>query len=196
MLGTYGDKNPTKIELSHEIKEEYTAEFNAFKDELEVKDLLGLIPGLSPAQRRERLQEKVTELWRESRESALNGIKNLMADGIAIAAFAGIVYFNRHVLAHIRAFSNRAFLSLSDPVKVFIFILITDMFVGFHSAEGWEVLLEGIAQHFGLPESKAVIHTFIATVPVMMDSVIKFWIFSYLTQFSAAGSAIYERMNT
>ncbi|MHC5740010.1 hypothetical protein [Nostoc sp.] len=94
-----------------------------------------------------------------------------MADGVAIVVFAGIVYFNRNKLANIRNFSNRTFLSLSDPVKVFIFILITDIFVGFHSAEGWEVLLEGIGHHFGLPESKVVIYTFIATVPVMMDSI-------------------------
>jgi CemA family len=70
------------------------------------------------------------------------------------------------------------------------------MFVGFHSAEGWEVSLEGIGHHFGLPESKLFIYTFIAIVPVMLDSVIKFWIFTYFTRYSAAGSAIYERMNT
>ncbi|MHC5675162.1 hypothetical protein [Nostoc sp.] len=196
LLGSYSEKNPTKIELSHEIKEKYGAEFNAFKDELEVQELLGLVPELSVTERRELVQEKVTELWRESRKQTLNGLKNLIADGVAIVVFAGIVYFNRNKLANIRNFSNRTFLSLSDPVKVFIFILITDMFVGFHSAEGWEVLLEGIGQHFGLPESKVVIHTFIATVPVMIDSVIKFWISTYFTQFSAAGSAIYERMNT
>jgi hypothetical protein len=196
ILGSYSDKNPTKIELSREIREEFDAEFLVFKEELEVQELLGFIPELSSAERRERLQEKATELWRESRERALNGLKNLMADGIAIVAFAGIVYFNRNKLAAIRTFSNRAFLGLSDPVKVFLFILITDMFVGFHSAEGWEVLLEGVAHHFGLPESRVAINTFIATVPVMMDSVIKFWIFTYLTQYSAAASAIYERMNT
>jgi hypothetical protein len=196
VLGSYSDKNPTKIELSREIREEFDAEFIIFKETLEVQELLGVIPELLPAERRERLQEKATELWRESRERALNGLKNLLADGIAIVAFAGIVYFNRNKLAIIRSFSNRTFLSLSDPVKVFLFILVTDMFVGFHSAEGWEVLLEGVAYHFGLPESKVAINTFIATVPVMMDSVIKFWIFTYLTRYSAAASAIYERMNT
>lgn len=196
VLGRYSNKNPTRIELSQEIREEFAAEFKIFKDELEVRELLGFAPELSPVERRERLQEKATELWRESRQHALNGLKNLMADGVAIVAFAGLVFFNRNKLATIRTFSNRTFLSLSDPVKVFLFILITDMFVGFHSAEGWEVLLQSIAYHFGLPENKVIINTFIATVPVMMDSVIKFWIFTYLTRYSAAASAIYERMNT
>ncbi|QYO65087.1 hypothetical protein JVX88_37220 [Leptolyngbya sp. 7M] len=96
----------------------------------------------------------------------------------------------------VRSVTNRTFLGLSDPIKVFMFILITDLFVGFHSAEGWEVILEGAARHFGLPESKFLINGFIATVPVMIDAVIKFWIFSYLTRYSPSASAIYERMNT
>ncbi|MEH2267014.1 MAG: hypothetical protein V7K68_01045 [Nostoc sp.] len=130
VLGSYSEKNPTKIQLSREIKEDYAAEFHAFKDELEIQELLGLVPELSVAERRKLVQEKVTELWRESRKQTLNGLKNLMADGVAIVVFAGIVYFNRNKLANIRNFSNRTFLSLSDPVKVFIFILITDIFVG------------------------------------------------------------------
>ncbi len=85
---------------------------------------------------------------------------------------------------------------MGDPTKVFLFILVTDMFVGFHSAEGWNVLLESFTHHFGLPENEAVIQMFIATVPVIIDSCIKFWIFIYLTRFSPSASAIYERMNT
>ncbi|NJO81167.1 MAG: hypothetical protein HC827_23510 [Cyanobacteria bacterium RM1_2_2] len=142
------------------------------------------------------LQEKAIELWREARDEQLNGLKNVLADGTGLLTFVGLVYFGRQKLAAVRSFSNRAFLSLNDPSKVFLFILVTDTFVGFHSAEGWDVLLEGILNHFGLPESKVFINSFIATVPVILDSCIKFWIFNYLTRYSPSTSAIYERMNT
>lgn len=142
------------------------------------------------------LQEKALELWREARDEQLNGLKNVLADGAGVLSFVGLVYFGRQKLLAVRSFSNRAFLSLNDPSKVFLFILVTDMFVGFHSAEGWDVLLESILHHFGLPESKVFINSFIATVPVIIDSCIKFWIFNYLTRYSPSTSAIYERMNT
>lgn len=67
---------------------------------------------------------------------------------------------------------------------------------GFHSAEGWDAISTGISYHFGLPEHPNAIKIFIATVPVMMDSFIKFWIFNYLTRYSPASSAIFERMNS
>ena len=142
------------------------------------------------------LEEKALELWREAGNKQLDGIKNLLADSAALLAFVGLVYVGRQRLTTVKNFSNRAFLSLNDPTKVFLFILLTDMFVGFHSAEGWEVILEGIIHHFSLPESKVFINGFIATVPVIIDACIKFWIFSYLTRYSPSTSAIYERMNT
>lgn len=196
ILGSYSDRNPTRIELSNEIQSEFLAEFSRFKEELEIREFLGLVPPLSPADRQEQLEEHAASLWRESRERELNGFKNILSDGVALLGFVGLVFFNRDKLAAIKTFSNRTFLSLSDPAKVFLFILVTDMFVGFHSAEGWAVLLEGFARHFGVPESRTAINTFIATVPVILDACIKFWIFSYLTRFSPSASAIYERMNT
>jgi hypothetical protein len=251
VLGSYFDQNPSQVELSLEIEEEFLHKFSEYKEALEVKhllakavleeeqkehkeyknspkeeaalatalfgdissdllqDVLSQQPGkfksllitsgwteVEEELQEKALQEKALDLWREAQEEQLNGIKNVLADGTALLAFVGLVYVGRHRLAAIRSFSNRAFLSLNDPTKVFMFILITDMFVGFHSAEGWEVILEGIAHHFGLPESKVMINGFIATVPVFIDACVKFWIFSYLTRYSPAASAIYERMNT
>ncbi|VXD13771.1 Proton extrusion protein PcxA [Planktothrix serta PCC 8927] len=196
LIGSYSNKNPTKIELSSAIQQEFLREYSAFKEGLEIRQLLGVIPSLSEVEREEKLSEKAVEIWQESRNRALNGWKNILSDGVALLTFGGLVYFNRTKITIVRGFSNRTFLNLSDPLKVFLFILITDMFVGFHSAEGWEVLLEGVVAHFGLPESPVAINAFIATIPVIIDSCIKFWIFSYLTRYSPAASAIYERMNT
>jgi hypothetical protein len=196
LLGNYSNKNPTKIELNSGIQEEFLREYSAFKEGLEIKQLLGVMPKLSEVEKEEKLSEKAIEIWQQSRNRALNGWKNILSDGVALLTFVGLVYFNRSKITLVRRFSNQTFLNLSDPLKVFLFILITDMFVGFHSAEGWEVLLAGVLAHFGLPESPVAINAFIATVPVIIDSCIKFWIFSYLTRYSPAASAIYERMNT
>lgn len=196
LLGNYADKYPDRIELNAEIQEEFDLELTQYRDKLEVQQLLGIIPEMSADDMRDQLTDKATELWREARNAELRGLKNLLADLMALATFAGLVYFNRSRLTILRSATNRTFLSLGDPAKVFIFILITDMFVGFHSAEGWSVILNGIGHHFGLPENEAAVGMFIATVPVFMDSCIKFWIFNYLTRFSPASSAVYERMNT
>ena len=80
-------------------------------------------------------------------------------------------------------------------MKAFLIILCTDMFVGFHSPHGWEIVIEGLLNHFGLPESKQFILLFIATFPVILDTVFKYWIFRYLNQLSPSTVATYRSMN-
>ena len=196
LMGSYSEVNPAEISLSEEIQEEFAREYLFAKEKLEVATLLGYYDEMNDEIRQEYLQESAFDIWREARESELNGLKNLLADLIAFVVFVGLVLVGRRQVNLIRTVSNRTFLNLRDPMKVFLFILITDIFVGFHSAEGWEVILESILGHFGLPESKVFINGFIATVPVFIDSCIKFWIFNYLTRYSPSTSAIYERMNT
>lgn len=196
LLDNYGNHHPQQIELNRENQEEFHAEFVQFKESLEIEQLLGNLPKLTAEETTKRLEEKATELWHESREYALNGLKHIAADIVALIVFIGLVFFNRDKLVTIRNFSNWSFLNLSDPAKVFLLILVTDMFVGFHSVEGWDVILVSVFNHFGLPENDTFIKSFIVTVPVFMDSCIKFWIFNYLTRFSPTASAVYEWMNT
>ena len=77
----------------------------------------------------------------------------------------------------------------------FLIILFTDIFVGFHSTHGWEVLLENGLRHFGLPENRDFIFLFIASFPVILDTVFKYWIFRYLNQVSPSAVATYRNMN-
>lgn len=84
---------------------------------------------------------------------------------------------------------------LSDSAKAFIIILFTDIFVGFHSPHGWEVLLEGVSKHFGLPASRDFVFLFIATFPVILDTIFKYWIFRYLNRVSPSAVATYKNMN-
>jgi hypothetical protein len=69
------------------------------------------------------------------------------------------------------------------------------MFVGFHSPHGWEVVLEGIASHLGLPANRNLIFLFIATFPVILDAMFKFWVFRYLSMLSPSAVATYRNMN-
>jgi hypothetical protein len=195
ILGNYHNKHPERIELNQEMREQFYTEFAQYKESLEINQLLDMIPKLTETELKERLQEKAVDLWREASNHALMGIKNILADLVALVVFIGLVFYNRDKLTTLRSFTNRSFLNLSDPIKVFIFIFITDVFVGFHSVEGWDVILGAAFHHFGLPENVTFTKSFIASVPVFIDACIKLWIFSYLTRYSPSTSAIYERMN-
>jgi len=57
------------------------------------------------------------------------------------------------------------------------------------------VVLEGLASHLGIAESRQFNFLFIATFPVILDTVLKYWIFRYLNRISPSAVATYRNMN-
>ncbi|MBF2097576.1 MAG: hypothetical protein IGQ88_04265 [Gloeomargaritaceae cyanobacterium C42_A2020_066] len=189
-----------RMGLNPEFRTEALEEFSQLKEALEFMETLALPTGETGEGEARRpseawLQAKAQEIFHKYSTRSLDGLANLAADLCGLLTFIALAVNGRPRLRLLRQFIERVFQNLNDPTKVFILILATDLFVGFHSAEGWEVLLGGTARHFGLAENQAAIYTFIATVPVILDSLIKFWIFNYLTRSSPSAVAVLEKMN-
>jgi hypothetical protein len=110
-------------------------------------------------------------------------------------AFVGLCLISRNELRVLRGFLDEAIYGLSDSAKAFAIILFTDIFVGYHSPEGWTVLLDGIAHHFGLPAQQNFVMLFIATFPVILATIFKYWIFRYLNRVSPSSVATLKGMN-
>ncbi len=186
---------PNELYINQEVGERLLQNMAKQKEIYEIKELLGIIPSESPTLKREFLQERARELVKEAARESQRGLGNLLADLTALGSFTSVIYLGRRQFRVMREYINRYFLGLNDVTKVFIFMLITDMFVGFHSVEGWEVILNSLFQHFGLPESRNFNYVFIATVPVILDCFLKLLIFNYLTRKSPTSVAILEKMN-
>jgi CemA family len=143
----------------------------------------------------ERFKAEAVNLVKEINYKELEGIKNAFADVLGLLAGYVAVIANRRQLSTIKEFVDETLYSLNDSAKALILIISTDIIVGFHSADGWDALLTGIASHYGQPENRFFTRTFIAIVPVFLDGIFKFWIFQYLRQRSPSTATIYEQMN-
>jgi hypothetical protein len=119
----------------------------------------------------------------------------VLADLAALLAFVVVCITSREELRVLRGFFDEAVYGLSDSAKAFAIILFTDIFVGFHSPEGWTVLLGGIANHFGFPARENFVLLFIATFPVILATIFKYWIFRYLNRVSPSSVATLRGMN-
>jgi hypothetical protein len=183
----------SEVYISQEIGEKYITEFARLREIEEIKQVLGVVKEGQESE--EKFREQVRELFKEAGYESQDGLKNLLSDITGLIAFIAILIFDRQQLAITRAYVSRYFLSLNDITKAFIFILFTDIFVGFHSAEGWTVILETLFRHFGWRENITFISLFVATVPVILDTIFKLLIFNYLTRKSPTAATILEKMN-
>lgn len=181
--------------FSEVLEEEALSELSKFEEDLHFRQVLGMTPHLGKEEVEEQVREKAREIAEDYRLRSSNAVSNWVADILSLIAFGLVAYVRREDFVVFKSFIDEVVYGLSDSAKAFLIILLTDMFVGFHSPHGWEIILEGIARHFGLPESRDFNFLFIATFPVILDTVLKYWIFRYLNRISPSAVATYRNMN-
>lgn len=183
------------IFINADLEEEAFRELQMFEESLKFRNLIDPVHTLSTEQVEEKVKGKASELKEEYQSKGDNAIKNVFADAVGLAAFCFVLVTRRRELLILKSFMDEIVYGLSDSAKAFVIILFTDMFVGFHSPHGWDVLLKGISIHLGLPENEAFIGLFIATFPVILDTIFKYWIFRYLSRMSPSAVATLRNMN-
>ncbi|MBD2393472.1 proton extrusion protein PcxA [Cyanobacterium aponinum AL20118] len=194
-IDPYFSRHEEIVFINQDLQEEALIELKNFEENLNLKVMLGIIPELSIEEKEHEIKAKAQELGEEYRRESANAIKNIFADVFSLIAFGIVIYFSKRELQILKSFIDETIYGLSDSAKAFLIILFTDMFVGFHSPHGWEVILESISRHFGLPENRDFNFLFIATFPVILDTVLKYWIFRYLNRISPSAVATYKNMN-
>ncbi len=187
-----------KLFLNHELEEHAFQEMGQFEEKLKFRSMLNQALGhapITPEEMEAQVRHRVAELALESRNASADAVKNWIADLAGLAVFCVILSNSSREVEIFKAFLSELVYGLSDSAKAFVIILLTDVFVGFHSPHGWEVLLEGVSSHLGLPASRNFIFLFIATFPVILDTIFKYWIFRYLNRVSPSAVATYKEMN-
>ena len=190
-----GDTPVSLDELNSEWREEALMELNAYEEELKMEHMFKGVPPIAPEVLEEKVQEEANEIATTYHRKNINSISNVFADFVGLFAFALVLLIRRRDIETLKSFIDNIIYGLSDSAKAFAIILFTDMFVGFHSPHGWEVLLESFANHLGVAANHSGISLFIATVPVVMDTIVKYWIFRYLSQMSASTVATLKEMD-
>jgi hypothetical protein len=195
VLNNYFKRHEQFVFINRDLEEEAFQELRNFEEGLHFKGRIGLAPKLNEEQIEEAVRKRAQELSEEFRGRGIDAIANIFSDLIYLVAFGVVIAFSRQEIAIVKSFFDGIVYKLSDSAKAFLIILFTDVFVGFHSPHGWEIVLEGISRHFGIPESRQFNFLFIATFPVILDTVMKYWIFRYLNRISPSAVATYRNMN-
>ncbi|MBW4517226.1 MAG: proton extrusion protein PcxA [Timaviella obliquedivisa GSE-PSE-MK23-08B] len=183
------------IFINPELEKEALNELQKFEQRLRFEILIGRSEPTSDEEIIQQVREKAAEIGEEFQQVSSDAVKNVFADLTALGAFTLVIMTSKREIEVVKTFIDQLVYGLSDSAKAFFIILLTDMFVGFHSPHGWEVILESLSKHFGLPADRNFIFLFIATFPVILDTIFKYWIFRYLNRASPSSVATYRNMN-
>ncbi|KAL3726029.1 hypothetical protein ACJRO7_030986 [Eucalyptus globulus] len=64
--------------------------------------------------------------------------------------------------------------NLIDTKKSFFYSLLTDLFIGFHSPHGWELMIDYVYKDFGFAHNDQIISSLVSTFLVILDTIFKY----------------------
>ncbi|XP_071737092.1 protein DAY-LENGTH-DEPENDENT DELAYED-GREENING 1, chloroplastic-like [Rutidosis leptorrhynchoides] len=201
VLMPFLDRYVKTVPLASEIldvrkhqKLEMVKELNIEKERYKFEVEIGKSPPISDEELYIELRHKALELreeWRLINRSAFANIWSDMVFGISLFV---LLYFNQNQVALLKFTGYKIINNVSDTGKAFLIILITDIFLGYHSESGWQTLLEIIVEHYGFDVDQSAIIIFVCLIPVIIDACVKLWMFKFLPRLSPKVTNIFQEM--
>nr|YP_635756.1 envelope membrane protein [Chara vulgaris]Q1ACJ1.1 RecName: Full=Potassium/proton antiporter CemA; AltName: Full=Chloroplast envelope membrane protein A; Short=CemA [Chara vulgaris]ABA61908.1 chloroplast envelope membrane protein [Chara vulgaris]WAP91326.1 chloroplast envelope membrane protein [Chara vulgaris] len=142
-----------------------------------------------------KIHDMIISLVEIYTQKSIYTIIELITDFIGIFTITVILCIAKKRLTVLNSWLQELFYSLSDTMKAFFILLITDLCIGFHSPHGWEVLIELVWEHFGFVPNQYITSFFVSTFPVVLDTMVKYWIFRHLNRISPSIVVTYHSMN-
>nr|QYK18752.1 envelope membrane protein [Stelis grandiflora] len=141
------------------------------------------------------MHKETIQLVQRQNESHFHIILHFFTNLICFAILSGYFFLGNEELFILNSWIQEFLYNLSDTIKAFSILLVTDLWIGFHSTHGWELMICSIYNDFGLAQNDQIISGLVSTFPVILDTIVKYWIFHFLNRVSPSLVVIYHSMN-
>nr|ATL60598.1 envelope membrane protein [Guettarda scabra] len=141
------------------------------------------------------IQKETIQLIKIHNEDRIHTILHFSTNIICFVILSGYSILGNEKLVILNSWAQEFLYNLSDTVKAFSILLLTDLCIGFHSPHGWELMVGSVYKDFGFVHNDQIISGLVSTFPVILDTIFKYWIFRYLNRVSPSLVVIYHSMN-
>nr|YP_010457983.1 envelope membrane protein [Pristimera indica]UUA69447.1 envelope membrane protein [Pristimera indica] len=141
------------------------------------------------------IHKEMIKLIKMYNENGIHMIFQFSTNIIYFFILSGYSIIGNQELRFLNSWVQEFLYNLSDTIKAFSILLLTDLCIGFHSPHGWELMIGSIYKDFGFTHNDQIISGLVSTFPVILDTILKYWIFRYLNRLSPSLVVIYHSMN-
>ena len=141
------------------------------------------------------IHKETIQLIKIYNEDRIHTIFHFSTNIICFIILSGYSILGNEELVILNSWSQEFLYNLSDTIKAFSILLLTDLCIGFHSPHGWELMIGSVYKDFGFVHNDQIISGLVSTFPVILDTIFKYFIFRYLNRVSPSLVVIYHSMN-
>nr|AQV09681.1 envelope membrane protein [Lupinus atlanticus]AQV09847.1 envelope membrane protein [Lupinus princei] len=144
---------------------------------------------------RTAIYKETIQLIKTHNEDRIHTILHFSTNIICFVILSGYSILGNQELIILNSWVQEFLYNLSDTIKAFSILLLTDLCIGFHSTHGWELMIGSVYKDFGFAQNDQIISGLVSTFPVILDTILKYLIFRYLNRVSPSLVVIYHSMN-
>nr|YP_010019746.1 envelope membrane protein [Primula merrilliana]YP_010422284.1 envelope membrane protein [Primula wannanensis]QOJ50792.1 envelope membrane protein [Primula merrilliana]QPZ50829.1 chloroplast envelope membrane protein [Primula merrilliana]USG57286.1 envelope membrane protein [Primula wannanensis]USG57454.1 envelope membrane protein [Primula wannanensis] len=141
------------------------------------------------------MHKETIQLIKIYNQDYIHTILHFSINIISFIILSGYSILGNEELVILNSWAQEFLYNLSDTIKAFSILLLTDLCIGFHSPHGWELMIGSVYKDFGFVHNDQIISGLVSTFPVILDTIFKYWIFHYLNRLSPSLVVIYHSMN-
>nr|YP_010194230.1 envelope membrane protein [Bupleurum kweichowense]QZZ24336.1 envelope membrane protein [Bupleurum kweichowense] len=141
------------------------------------------------------IHKETLQLIKIHNEDRIHTILHISTNIICFVILSGFSFWGNEELVILNSWAQEFLYNLSDTIKAFSILLLTDLCIGFHSPHGWDLMIGVVYKDFGFVHNDQIISGLVSTFPVILDTIFKFFIFRYLNRVSPSLVVIYHSMN-
>nr|YP_010687926.1 chloroplast envelope membrane protein [Pterodon emarginatus]YP_010688008.1 chloroplast envelope membrane protein [Pterodon pubescens]QVX29594.1 envelope membrane protein [Pterodon abruptus]WBR37360.1 chloroplast envelope membrane protein [Pterodon emarginatus]WBR37442.1 chloroplast envelope membrane protein [Pterodon pubescens] len=143
---------------------------------------------------RSGIYKETIQLIKTHNEDRIHTILHFSVNIICFVILSGYSILGNQELRILNSWIQEFLYNLSDTIKAFSILLLTDFCVGYHSTHGWELMIGFVYKDFGFVQNDQIISVLSSICPVILDTIFKYWIFCYLNRVSPSLVIIYYSM--
>nr|QFZ96544.1 chloroplast envelope membrane protein [Diabelia spathulata var. spathulata] len=141
------------------------------------------------------IHKETIQLVKIHNEDHIHMILHFSTNIICFVILSGYSILGTEELVILNSWAQEFLYNLSDTIKAFSILLLVDFWVGFHSPHVWELMIGSVYKDFGFVHNDQILSVLVSTIPVILDTIFKYWLFFYLNRVSPSLVVIYHSMN-
>ncbi|WJZ97170.1 hypothetical protein VitviT2T_015796 [Vitis vinifera] len=117
------------------------------------------------------IHKETIQLIKMYNEDPIHTILHFSTNIICFVILSGYSILGNEELLILNSWIQQFLYNLSDTIKAFSILLLTDLCIGFHSPHGWELMIGSVYKDFGFAHNDQIISGLVSTFPVILDTI-------------------------
>ena len=168
--------------------------FIEFEELVRLDEMIKEYPETHLQEFRIGIHKETIQLIKMHNEGRIHTILHFSTNIISFVILSVYSILSNEELIFLNSCIQEFLYNLSDTIKAFSILFVTDLCIGFHSPRGWELLIGYAYNDFGFAHNDIILSVLVSTFPVILDTFFKYWLFSYLNRVSPSLVVIYHSM--